>query len=145
MKKIVICDQCQTLNRVELQGVKSKKPVCGKCAKEIESIPSMMYISGEQIEKMIRNASLPVVVDAYADWCGPCKMYGPIFQQASKELWEKAEFVKLDTERNPEFSARYGIRGIPATLVFFQGKLVKQQSGLLQKEHLIQLVGQFTN
>lgn len=127
------------LNRVDLAEPKGKKPLCGRCGKEITVAKSATVVSGDLLEKIIRNAQLPVVVDVYADWCGPCKMYAPIFQEVAQKQYARAEFYKLDSERNQAFAAKYGIRGIPATLVFRDGALVKSQSGLLQASQLEQL------
>lgn len=135
MKKIILCD-CGAINRVDSEKLNTSTPVCGKCSRELDTSPSLKSISDTKLEKIIQNADLPVIVDAYADWCGPCKMYGPIFEGVSKQKSNEAEFFKIDTEKNAMFSVKYGIRGIPTTLVFYKGKLIKNQSGLLQKEHI---------
>lgn len=139
-KKAILCTSCNALNRVDQEHAKSQKPVCGKCGHELNDQTNVLNISESLIEKIINHSDLPIVVDAYADWCGPCKMYGPIFEEFAKENSDKAQFFKVDTEKNLHFSVKNNIRGIPTTLVFHRGKLVINQSGLLQKQQLQQLI-----
>ncbi|WP_419172663.1 thioredoxin family protein [Halobacteriovorax sp.] len=140
MKKIIICDHCDAINRIAVDKLNSTKPICGKCSTDLNTNPKIRTITFEKLETIARHAQLPILVDAYADWCGPCKMYGPIFQQAGELLWKEAEFFKIDTEKNPMLSVKYGIRGIPMTLVFKNNQLINTQSGVLQQEHIQALI-----
>lgn len=139
-KKAIVCPHCKALNRVDQTQAGSKRPVCGKCGSEIHDQNSVLNIDENLIEKIIRHSDLPIVVDAYADWCGPCKMYAPIFEEVARENSKRAQFFKVDTEKNMFFSTKNNIRGIPTTLVFHKGKLVINQSGLLQKGQLESLI-----
>ncbi len=134
--KLVICNHCEAINRVHLDKVKDGKFYCGKCSQEIDLRPRLFHVVAKKLDKIINASSLPVIVDVYANWCGPCKVYGPIFEEMAMRLWEEAEFFKIDSDKNPNFSARFNIRGIPATLVFKDGKLIKSQSGLLNHDQL---------
>ena len=139
-KKAIVCPSCQALNRVDQTAAQQKQAVCGKCGNPLSDQNYVINISENLLEKIIKHSEVPVVIDAYADWCGPCKMYGPIFEEVAKEDSPKAQFFKVDTEKNQSFAMKYGIRGIPTTLVFHKGKLVTNQSGLLQKEQLKSLL-----
>lgn len=142
MKKIVICHSCQSINKTDLELAKTKAPVCGKCQSPLDISPNVQTLDQEKINKIIRHAELPVFIDIFADWCGPCQMYGPIFSEFAKENWNKAEYFKLDSEKNAQFCINHSIRGIPATIIYFQGKLIKNQSGLLQKNVLASLLSE---
>lgn len=142
MKKIILCDHCEAINRVDREKITNNIPVCGRCAKDLNTTASVKSITFDKLEKIIRHSELPVIVDAYADWCGPCKMYGPTFEQACLQMWNEAEFYKIDTEKNPMISVKYGIRGIPTTLVFNHAQLLKSQSGVLQQADIQTLVNQ---
>lgn len=133
--KINICAKCHSINKIAGEKL-SGNAVCGKCGAELDPKIGALSISGEKLMKVIKHSSLPVVVDVYADWCGPCQMYGPIFKEVSEKNWQRAEFFKLDSEANQQFAAQFGIRGIPATLVFQNGQLVKNQPGLLNHAQL---------
>ncbi|MBN21486.1 MAG: thioredoxin [Bdellovibrionaceae bacterium] len=138
--KILVCPKCQSINRTDLERAKTSSPLCGKCGTSLEVNHLHSFRDDAQFDKLIQLAQLPVVVDVYADWCGPCRMYAPIFKQVAQELWDKAEFFKLDSEKLPAISQRYGIRGIPTTLFFFNHQLVKSQSGLLDATQLKSLI-----
>ncbi len=135
MKKIILCT-CGAINRVEVSKLSDKAVVCGKCSIDLDTSAKVQSISFDKLEKIISHAQLPVVVDAYADWCGPCKMYGPLFSEVAQELWQKAEFYKIDTEKHPMISVKFGIRGIPTTLFFKNNQLINSQSGVMQKTDL---------
>lgn len=140
MKKIILCDSCGAINRIDNDKLQSSGAVCGKCSKDLNTSAKVTSISFEKLEKIIKHAQLPVFVDAYADWCGPCKMYGPIFSEFAQSNWHSGEFYKIDTEKNPMISVKFGIRGIPTTLLFKNGKLAHSQSGVLQAPHLNQML-----
>ncbi|MEH6513125.1 MAG: thioredoxin [Maribacter arcticus] len=88
----------------------------------------------------IIDSETPVLVDFYADWCGPCKMLGPILKQVKDEMGEAVKIVKLDVDKNQSIAAKYQVRGVPTMLLFKNGKQLWRQSGVLQKNDLIQIV-----
>ena len=83
------------------------------------------------------KSSKPVLVDFYADWCGPCKKMGPVVEEISKEMKGKLKVVKMNTDENPKTPGSYQITGIPAFFIFKNGKLAEKLSGLMPKEELV--------
>lgn len=88
----------------------------------------------------IIDSEIPVLVDFYADWCGPCKMLAPILKQVKVEMGEAIKIVKIDVDKNQSIAAKYEVRGVPTMLLFKKGKQLWRQSGVLQKNDLIQIV-----
>lgn len=88
------------------------------------------------------NSDTPVLVDFYADWCGPCKMMAPILKNLKKEMGDKLSIIKIDTDRNPDAAAKYKIRGVPTLILFRNGQIIWRQSGVVQLAQLKQIVNQ---
>ncbi|WP_339628608.1 thioredoxin [uncultured Maribacter sp.] len=88
----------------------------------------------------IIESEIPVLVDFYADWCGPCKMLAPILKQVKDDMGEAIKIVKIDVDKNQSIAAKYQVRGVPTMLLFKNGKQLWRQSGVLQKNDLIQIV-----
>jgi thioredoxin 1 len=88
----------------------------------------------------IINSETPVLVDFFADWCGPCKMLAPILKQVKDELGESVKIVKIDVDKNQQLAAKYQVRGVPTMLLFKNGKQVWRQSGVLQKNDIINVI-----
>lgn len=139
--KYKFCQKCRALNRIAPSQDSTKRPVCGKCGEKLNSLSVVETLSEELADKLIRNSDRPVLVDVFAHWCGPCQSYGPIFSEVGEKLYKKADFIKLDADQSPGFCGRYGIRGVPATLVFKNGKLVNQLSGVQSRQQLESYVG----
>jgi len=88
----------------------------------------------------IIKSDTPVLVDFFADWCGPCKMLAPILKQVKDELGEAVKIVKIDIDKNPSIASKFHVRGVPTMLLFKSGKQLWRQSGLLQKNDIVQIV-----
>jgi thioredoxin len=95
-----------------------------------------------QSEAIDASKNMPVIVDMYADWCGPCKMIAPIIDKLAAEFAEKVKFVKVDTDANQQLSMNYGIRSIPTLMVYAHGELIFKQPGALPEASLKDLVNQ---
>lgn len=141
LKKVIFCHQCGALNKASISMLEKQNiATCGKCQVNLKLTQGAPLIQTQQIDKIIRHADLPVVVDIFATWCGPCKIYGPVFEEYAKNHPFKAEFYKLDSEKNIDFSLRYNIRGVPTTLIFHKNRLVQNQSGALSPAQLESLI-----
>ncbi|MUU77474.1 thioredoxin [Winogradskyella endarachnes] len=88
----------------------------------------------------IINKDQPVLVDFFADWCGPCKMLSPILKQVKDELGDDVAIIKIDVDKNQPLATKYQVRGVPTMLLFKNGKQVWRQSGVLQKEELLKVI-----
>ena len=88
----------------------------------------------------IINSDTPVFVDFFADWCGPCKMLAPILKQVKEELGDTIKVIKIDVDKNQPLAAKYQVRGVPTMLLFKNGKQVWRQSGVLQKNDIINII-----
>lgn len=93
--------------------------------------------------KTIINSEIPVLIDFYADWCGPCKMLAPILEQVKDELGEKIKIVKIDVDKNQSVTKKYQVRGVPTMLIFKNGKQLWRQSGVVQKAEMIRIINSF--
>lgn len=85
----------------------------------------------------------PVLIDFYAEWCGPCKMLAPILKEVKDELGEAVSIIKIDVDKNPGLASKYQVRGVPTMLIFKQGQQLWRQSGVIQKNDLINIITKF--
>jgi thioredoxin 2 len=135
---MTICKSCGAINRVNHDNLKAKQAECGKCHQNLTLQGAVTEVDEGQFWKLIKKADKPVIVDFWASWCGPCKMYGPIFKSASLKK-ENAIFLKVNTESEQALAQKLGIRGIPSTIVFDKGKEVKRQAGVISEDALLNL------
>ncbi|PIB39496.1 thioredoxin [Maribacter sp. 4G9] len=92
--------------------------------------------------KNIVDSEIPVLVDFYADWCGPCKMLAPILKQVKDAMGDRLKIVKIDVDKNQKLAAKYNVRGVPTMMLFKNGKQLWRQSGVLQKNDIIEIIKQ---
>jgi thioredoxin 2 len=126
-KATVPCVFCGTLNRVDFERA-AAGPKCGNCGRPF-LLDRPIKLSDTDFDRVIADAGLPVLVDFYADWCGPCKMMAPILDEMARTRLGKVIVTKLDTDQNPAVSSRFGIRGIPTLILFREGREAARQTG----------------
>lgn len=133
------CLECGQVNRVPEDRLGSG-PKCGTCGTSL--MPGKaVEVDWATLQKAARNDDVPLVVDFWAPWCGPCKMMGPEFSKAAGTLKGRARLVKLNTEDHPKSSQAYGIRGIPTMIRFLGGREAARQSGAMRADQIVGWVG----
>jgi thioredoxin 2 len=128
------CQFCQAWNRVDASRAMNR-PKCGKCAKPV-LLDRPIKLDDESFARTIAETDIPVLVDFYADWCGPCKMMAPFVDELAREQTGKALIAKLDTDRAQRTAGGFNIRGIPTVIVFHHGKEAARQTGAVPKPAL---------
>jgi len=132
----LVCTNCLGVNRVPAERL-NEQPKCGKCQSFL--LPARaVEVNQVQFQKLVTRSELPVVVDFWAAWCGPCQMMGPVFNQVAAQMADKAIFVKVNTESEQQLAMQYGIRSIPALKVFKQGQVSAEMAGALPEGQLRQ-------
>ena len=132
------CQFCETWNRIDAARAVDK-PKCGSCGKPM-LLDRPVKLDDDTFQRTISESQVPVLVDFYADWCGPCKMMAPFVDELAAKYIGKALVVKLDTDRAQRAAAPFGIRGIPTTIVFKDGKAAVQKAGAMPLPALEELL-----
>jgi thioredoxin 2 len=135
----VACPFCATLNRVDLGRI-ADRPKCGQCARPI-LLDRPIAVTDATLDGVLAGTDVPVVMDCYADWCGPCKIMAPILDDFAHDRQGEVLVTKLDTDRNPATARRFDVRAIPTLLVFRNGQEVGRQAGVIPRERLDRLSG----
>jgi thioredoxin 2 len=138
-KQIITCPACGAKNRVSTSQVdRGLAPVCGRCKAALPVSSEPIEATDANFTKLVEESPLPVLVDAWAPWCGPCKLIAPTIDQLASELTGQVRVVKLNVDENPRTAARLNISGIPALLVFKDGQEVDRLVGIHPKPEIAQ-------
>jgi thioredoxin 2 len=135
MPLIRSCPHCGQKNRIPAQHL-ADTGRCGNCKNELAPVSEPIAADIALFDEIVQNARVPVLVDFWADWCGPCQRAAPEVAKTAVNTSGRAIVLKVDTEKNHDLSARYNVRGIPNFAVFNAGKLVSQQAGLVGHQQM---------
>ena len=132
---IILCPSCATANRVPSARI-TEHPECGRCGKMLfQGAP--LAVSGMTFNRHIKTGTLPVLVDFWASWCGPCKAMAPAFAASARTLEPKVRLLKIDTEAEQTVATQFAIRSIPTLILFAGGREVARSAGALDQRAIV--------
>jgi len=140
--KHVVCPHCHSVNRVPEERL-GDGPKCGACKSALFAGRPVVLDHGS-FATHVERSDIPLVVDFWAPWCGPCRMMAPVFEQAAARIEPRARLAKVNTEEQQQLAARYGIRSIPTLIVFRGGRELDRVSGALDARSLESWIGRWT-
>jgi len=134
----IVCPHCHTVNRFSSERL-NQHPRCGQC-KEALFTGHPLELTGQNFKQHIGRNDIPVVVDFWADWCGPCKMMAPSYAQAAVALEPQVRLAKLNTEQEQGIAAQFNIRSIPTLIIFKSGREITRQSGAMSAPDIVRWI-----
>ena len=145
--QIIVCPNCGAKNRLDARRLaRGEKPVCGRC-KQILSVVAAgdepVEVTDQNFASEVEGSPVPVLVDMWAPWCGPCRMLAPTIDQIAKDMAGRVKVAKLNVDENQQTAGRFNIQGIPAMLIFKNGREVDRIVGLAPKPQIAQRLERF--
>ena len=138
----IVCPSCDSINRLPAEKLASGG-TCGKCKNPLFN-GEVVALNSANFSRHISRNDIPVLVDFWAPWCGPCKMMAPVFAQAAQQLQPKIRVAKVDTEAEQQLAAQFQIRSIPTLAIFKNGKEIARTAGAMDLQNLTRWVNQNT-
>ena len=136
------CPSCNAVNRIPVEKIQQGlNPVCGRCKAPLPARKTMV-VNDANFASEVEQSSLPVLVDMWAEWCGPCRMVGPVVDQLASEMAGKLRVAKLNVDENPQTASRFAIQSIPALLLFKGGQEIDRLIGAQSKGEILRRVSQ---
>jgi thioredoxin 2 len=136
--QLIKCSSCGATNRIPLEKLGGGgRPVCGRCKSPLKAEPHPVIVTDENFAGEVEQSPLPVLLDLWAAWCGPCRMIAPVIEQLAAELAGRVKVAKLNVDENKRTAARFGVRSIPTLLVLKGGREVDRIVGALPKQEIL--------